>query len=172
MARNLNLLLFIFLGTFTFLITSCGDDEPETSIPTPVDNCAPSYENQVASGVIDGKSFTLVDGLAEKSRDSTEYRVEFHDRQITSICDSSFIVADEYIRFFVPNQIGSYDLDSDNIFNFNFISNNVNNVFTSCGTIEIQSISPDNITGRLHVKVEGNSSSYSINGNFDISVCD
>lgn len=156
----------------TFFIASCGDDEPD------VDDCAPSYENQVATGSFMGSTYTFVDGsVVEDFSDSTQYRFTFYGETPTGdMCDNfNFDLPEDRIIFSIPQQVGTYKLGLTTGYSVSFnrvITNNTSAEIALCGEIEIQTITADRVTGRLDVKVDDGSAGNFLNGNFDVTLCD
>jgi len=163
--------LFLMIAVFAF--SSCDDETPEV-----VDNCIPSFKSQNASGMFMGEAFTFVDGKAKVSPfDSTQYAFTFYGETPTGdMCDNfNFDLPKKTILFDLPQQVGLYELGFSTSESLTFNDATVTNQTTAevslCGAIEILTISTTSITGRLHAKVEADSTNNIINGNFEVMLC-
>lgn len=164
--------LLFTISLMTLTIVSCGEDD---ELPEPVDECLASFENQIATGSFMGDAFTFVDGSAkESSFDSTAYLYKIYGETPTGdMCDNfNFDLPEKSIIFELPKQIGIYELGTSYTLTFNnAMQNNTTAEIALCGSIEIQTVTQTNITGRLDVKVNDGSTANFLNGNFTVELC-
>jgi hypothetical protein len=156
--------IFLLLAGLAF---SCGGDEDE------------GYDYNVldrdAAGEIDHEAWVYGDGYAEviDFGDGEELSIDLVLEQLQDGCDISILEGNS-VFFYAPNEEGLYKLklDLNNPEGNRTVTlwkedGSVNYIATE-GAVEILSITPTQVTGRLDVKVDNDTF---VNGNFTISLC-
>lgn len=169
--KSFNFSFLAILFSFSLLLFAACDEET----PDIVDNCATSFINQNASGVSLGEAFSLVEGSAEEDPfDNTQYQITFYDETVTADICGVFDLPENRINFSVPKQVGVYELGATTGYSITFskvVTGSTDADIGFCGAIEITNISSTSVQGRLHAKVEADSTNNLINGNFDVLLC-
>lgn len=148
------------------LISSCGEDDGTTA--------GNSFEflNQNLQGQIDGITFTFGEGRVEAST-GNELSFDLYDASETEAACDLFFGESVSVFFFVPNEVGVYELSLD-LSTFDgqtvtlFNPDGAVNSIASQGAVEIISISETEVTGRIDARLDENSS---VNGNFTARFC-
>lgn len=164
--------LFVCLAMFsTLTFVSCSSDDDEEEDPQ--NECLADFSAGAATGLFMGDPFTVVTGTAtENFADATEFRITLYGETVMGdACDGfNFEKPDSTIIFTVPMEIGVYDILFSNSVTFNDASvvNEVTAEVSTCGAIEILSISETEVTGRIDAKRNTDSE---LNGTFTLERC-
>ena len=167
MKKHFKFLSWILIPCF-FLIACGGDDDDDDG------GYIYSFKNQNLQGIINGKSWTFIDGEAEEDFFTAgKISIELGAVELTDPCNSFL----EGLRVFfsVNNTIGIYELqfDFDNTDNSQTVTlfdpddGNLN-IIANQGAIEILTIEVDEITGRIDVYFDEETN---VNGNFSVTYC-
>ena len=155
--KKLALCFALFISAFTF---SCSSDEEETA-----SSDSDTIANSPATGTIYGNNFTTGGGLASETNmfGVDSYRVELASSAVgcADIVNSPVVV-------FVPKTVGTHtsnvyvtfsDTDSDDYVS---ISSGVKVEITSIG---------EHLVGKIKAQTGSSSESNTINGTFDVLIC-
>ena len=175
--RLLNVIPFIFLLS----VSSCNDDEDSPSYDY-------DFKDQNLAGTIDGLPFVLGEGRVvvvpyrglfedEEEEDYLSFNLSHVNEQQgdEGVC-SSFEGNEVRVIGFIPAEIGIYEFSGADFFEAIVNLSNpvnpddiVNNILAPrMGAVDILTITDSEVTGRMDVFIDDESS---INGNFSAVVC-
>ncbi len=169
MKATIKSLLTVLVLFSIILATSCGKDEEN----------GPSYDfiDQNLQGTFDGLTFELKEGVVEETTIEGENLLSFDlydiNEEFTEACDLFGFGDEVNVFFFIPNEVGLYELSLDlSSFSGRTVTildpSDFTNYIATIGAVEILTITDTEVTGRMDAQVEPGKG---INGNFSASFC-
>jgi hypothetical protein len=137
------------------------------------DKTAATFANQAATGKFMDAPFTFAAGKAtEHPFESSKFEfILFGETPKVDICSgSTFDLPRKSIIFATPKAVGTYPITQKDAISFNNAeTNNNSTAMVANGSIEIVSISPTAIVGKINTA--SSDGKNTLNGNFTVNIC-